>query len=67
MSEGEFHIWLPLQEFLEGEVYFLEADPNTTARQSLEVQKQLSRRPFMTEKIRVLPFIPGEGILEVDS
>ena len=30
VSEGEFHIWLPLQEFLGGEVYFLEADPNTT-------------------------------------
>lgn len=27
---GEFHIWLPMQEFLSGEVYFLEADPNTT-------------------------------------
>lgn len=30
MSEGEFHIWLPVQEFLGGDVYFLQADPDTT-------------------------------------
>lgn len=30
MSEGDFHMWLPVQEFLSGEVYFLEADPNVT-------------------------------------
>ena len=30
VSEGEFHIWLPVQEFLESDVYFLEADPDTT-------------------------------------
>ena len=26
MSEGEYHMWLPMEEFLSGEVYFLEAD-----------------------------------------
>ncbi len=30
MSDGRFHMWLPVQEFLTGEVYFLEADPDTT-------------------------------------
>ena len=30
MLEGEFHIWLPVEEFLAGEVYFLEANPDTT-------------------------------------
>jgi Subtilase family. len=29
-SDGMFHIWLPVQEFLTGEVYFLEANPDTT-------------------------------------
>lgn len=29
-SDGRFHIWLPVQEFLTGEVYFLEANPDTT-------------------------------------
>jgi subtilisin family serine protease len=29
-SDGIFHIWLPVQEFLTGEVYFLEANPDTT-------------------------------------
>lgn len=27
---GDYHIWLPVQEFLESNVYFLEADPYTT-------------------------------------
>ncbi|MCI8667111.1 MAG: S8 family peptidase [Dorea sp.] len=29
-SDGKFHIWLPVQDFLTGEVYFLEANPDTT-------------------------------------
>lgn len=29
-SRGGFHMWLPMEEFLEGEVYFLEANPDTT-------------------------------------
>ena len=28
--DGNFHVWLPLTEFLSGEVYFLESDPDTT-------------------------------------
>lgn len=30
LGDGEFHIWLSMQEFLEYNTYFLEADPNTT-------------------------------------
>lgn len=30
LAEGSFHIWLPVSEFLSGEVYFLEADPYYT-------------------------------------
>lgn len=30
VTEGEFHIWLPMREFLDGEVYFLRSNPNTT-------------------------------------
>ena len=29
-GDGEFHIWLSMQEFLEQNVYFLEANPDTT-------------------------------------
>ena len=29
-AQGEVHVWLPVQEFVEGEVFFLEADPNLT-------------------------------------
>ena len=28
--KGEFHMWLPMKEFLDGEVYFLESNPDTT-------------------------------------
>ncbi len=30
LSNGRFHMWLPVQEFISGEVYFLQADPDTT-------------------------------------
>lgn len=30
LSDGVFHMWLPVREFLSGEVYFLEADPEIT-------------------------------------
>lgn len=30
VSDGKVHIWLPVQEFLSGEVNFLEANPDTT-------------------------------------
>jgi len=30
LINGDFHIWLPVTEFLDGEVYFLESDPYTT-------------------------------------
>lgn len=30
IADGRFHMWLPLTEFLSGEVYFLESDPYYT-------------------------------------
>lgn len=30
LHNGSFHLWLPLTDFLTGECYFLEPDPNTT-------------------------------------
>lgn len=30
IADGSFHIWLPLTEFLDGEVFFLESDPYST-------------------------------------
>lgn len=30
VSDGRFHMWLPVPEFLTGEVYFLQANPDTT-------------------------------------
>lgn len=30
IADGKFHIWLPLSDFLDGEVYFLEPDPDCT-------------------------------------
>lgn len=30
VADGEFHIWLPLKEFLSGETYFLLSNPDTT-------------------------------------
>ena len=30
VTEGNFHIWLPVTEFLDNEVYFLQSDPDYT-------------------------------------
>lgn len=30
VEEGEFHMWLPMTEFLENEVFFLQSNPNYT-------------------------------------
>ena len=30
VTEGIFHIWLPMREFVDGETYFLKPNPNTT-------------------------------------
>lgn len=30
VAEGTFHLWLPVTEFLQNEVYFLESNPDTT-------------------------------------
>jgi len=30
VTEGNFHIWLPIREFINGETYFLESNPDTT-------------------------------------
>ena len=30
LIDGQFHMWLPVTEFLDGEVYFLESDPYYT-------------------------------------
>lgn len=30
LGNGEFHIWLPVEEFLTGEVFFLQSDPEYT-------------------------------------
>lgn len=30
IADGIFHVWLPVTEFLSGEVYFLLSDPDTT-------------------------------------
>lgn len=30
LADGEFHIWLPMKEFLSGDVFFLLSNPDTT-------------------------------------
>ena len=30
VTDGQFHMWLPVTEFIDGEVYFLESDPYYT-------------------------------------
>lgn len=30
LADGEFHIWLPMQSFVSGELYFIRSNPDTT-------------------------------------
>jgi hypothetical protein len=38
LAGGEFHIWLPLKEFLSREIIFLEPEPNTTLTSPSTIQ-----------------------------
>lgn len=38
VSDGKFHIWLPVTEFLTGEAYFLEANPENTITEPSSTQ-----------------------------
>lgn len=42
VAEGEYHIWLPIQEFLESQVYFLEANPDTTLTEPGNTRKAMT-------------------------
>ena len=42
LGDGEYHIWLPVQEFLNTEVYFLESDPNMTITSPGDAQSAIT-------------------------
>lgn len=42
LGDGNYHIWLPVQEFLNTEVYFLESDPNMTITSPGDAQSAIT-------------------------
>lgn len=42
LAGGEFHLWLPVENFLNGEVFFLRSDPNTTLTAPSAVSSAIS-------------------------
>lgn len=42
LAGGEFHLWLPMEKFLDGEVFFLRPDPNTTLTEPSAVNSAIS-------------------------
>lgn len=42
LTDGRFHMWLPVTEFLTGEVYFLEADPYYTLTNPANAQSPVT-------------------------
>lgn len=42
LADGEFHLWLPVGDFLSGEVFFLRPDPNTTLTSPSAVSSAIS-------------------------
>lgn len=42
LADGEFHVWLPVKEFLSGEAYFILSDPDTTVTEPGCVQNGIT-------------------------
>ncbi len=42
LGDGNYHIWLPVREFLSTEVYFLESDPNMTMTSAGDAQSAIT-------------------------
>jgi len=57
---AEVNLWLPLGEFLEGEVYFLESDPEITLTEPANAPLLLAVGGYSTENGSLAPF-SGRG------
>lgn len=57
---SEVNLWLPISEFLEGEVYFLESDPEVTLCEPANAPLLLSVGGYSTENDSLAPF-SGRG------
>jgi hypothetical protein len=57
---AEVNLWLPLGEFMEGEVYFLESDPEVTLTEPANAPLLLATGGYSTENGSVAPF-SGRG------
>lgn len=50
VTDGQFHMWLPVTEFIDGEVYFLESDPYYTLTNPANTQSPGLSFPIITER-----------------
>ena len=66
LADGIFHIWLPVAEFLTGDVYFLQSNPDTTITEPGNTPDPMTVASY-NGQIRVLPSTREEGILEVED
>lgn len=65
MSEGEYHMWLPMEEFLSGEVYFLEANPDNTLTEPGTSRHAMTVAYYNSDD-NAVDINSGEGILEME-
>lgn len=63
-TTGDFHIWLPMEEFLEGEVYFLESNPDTTFTEPSGGRNTMTVA-FYNSRENGVDINSGRGILEM--
>ena len=59
VTDGQFHMWLPVTEFIDGEVYFLESDPYYTLTNPANTQT--SGRGY-TRSGQIKPDLTAPGI-----
>lgn len=64
-TKGEFHMWLPMKEFLDGEVYFLESNPDTTFTEPAGGEHTMTVSYYNSQENTVDINSMAEGILEM--
>lgn len=65
---AEVNLWLPISEFLEGEVYFLESEPEITLTEPANTPQLLAVSGYSTENGSLAPFsgrgFTAEGLIQ---
>lgn len=66
LAGGAFHMWLPVQEFLDGEVYFLRSNPDVTLTSPAAVRSAITAA-FYNGRENSIDIHSGRGYTRTDK